>query len=170
MHIKASIFSVLVASPPPIGNFDVYCLPLYFSSPSMSTNIPSSVILDVFFLAPHCHTGIWSWWITAIFSSSVLSMLSLSSILFCVCGIVTGNETGFPSISLIASLDLCGTIISRLNFPPRSPLTKSLSLVIIYALIVCRNVREKWCCIPPLLQGQGILFPVFHLPQKGFCR
>ena len=58
-------------------------------------------------------------------------MLPLSSVLFCISGVDTYNETGSPSDFLGASLDIFVTIISSLTFYPTSPLTKVLFLVII---------------------------------------
>ena len=63
--------------------------------------------------------------------------------LFCVSTITTSNKTGSPSGILGDFLDICGTIISRLNFSPRSPLTKALLLVIIKALIIFRDGHEN---------------------------
>ena len=63
--------------------------------------------------------------------------------LSCFPWIETGNATGRPSDVLVDSLDLCGTIISRLNFSPSSLLTKEFFLVIIEALTVCRNGHEN---------------------------
>ena len=70
-------------------------------------------------------------------------MLSLTSMLFCVSGITTGNETVSFSDVLGAYLDICGTIISSLNCYPRSLLNKVLVLVIIEVLIICSNGYEK---------------------------
>ena len=63
--------------------------------------------------------------------------------LFSVSCISTVNETGNPYYFLSAYLALCGTIISILNFSPKSPLIKALLLVIIEALIVCKNSYEN---------------------------
>ena len=60
----------------------------------MSTFTPYSVILDSVLPAPQCWPGIWRWWITPIFSSILISILPLSSILFCVSGIEAVNENG----------------------------------------------------------------------------
>ena len=54
----------------------------------------------------------------------------------CFHWIKNGNETGSLSDVFGASLALFGTIISSLNFSPRSTLTKELLLVMIEALIV----------------------------------
>ena len=70
-------------------------------------------------------------------------MLTLSSVLFCIYGIATGNETGIPSDVLGDPLALCETIISSLNCSPRSPLTKMFFLVIIEALIIYTNDHEN---------------------------
>ena len=63
--------------------------------------------------------------------------------LSCVYWISAGNETGIPSDILGAYLDLCETIIYRLNFSPMIPLMKSLLLVIIKDLTVCSNDHEN---------------------------
>ena len=112
---KYSILSVLSASPPPVVNLDVYFLFVSFPYPSGSTAMPSYVILDCFLPAHHFWSGIWCWCIIVFFRSTVLSMMSLSSMLFCVPSIVSINETGSPSEVLFAPLYLCVTIISRLN-------------------------------------------------------
>ena len=103
----------------------------------------SSRILDGGWPAPQCWTGIWRWWITVLFSSIVLSILSLFSVLFCVCGIATGNETDSPYDVLVSSLAPCVTIVSDLNLSPMIPLTKALLLVITEALNVFSNGHEK---------------------------
>ena len=61
----------------------------------------------------------------------MLSILPLSCVLFFVSGIETGNETGSTYDVLGASLDICGTIITSLNWSTRSKLTKELFKVII---------------------------------------
>ena len=66
--------------------------------------------------------------------------LCLSPLYFYFYGIVTGNETGSPSGVLVASFDLCGTIIYSLNCSPRSPLTKAFFLVIIEAIIFLQEL------------------------------
>ena len=63
-------------------------------------------------------------------------MMPLTSILLCVYGIATGIESGSTADALAVYLDLCGTIISRFNCHPRSPLINGLLSVIIGALIV----------------------------------
>ena len=85
----------------------------------MSTVVPSTIILDGGFPAPHPRPGIWCWWIDILLSYTVLSMLPLYSVLFYVHGIVTFIETGSPSDSLGDSLDHCGIIISILDCSPR---------------------------------------------------
>ena len=74
-------------------------------------------------------------------SSSFLVLLSfmLSSLLW----IVNGNKTGSLSDVLGDSLALYGTIISILNCSTRNPLTKSLFVVIIEDLIVCKNGHKN---------------------------
>ena len=86
--------------------------------------MPSSLILDILLPAPQYYPGIWRWWIAIFFGSIFLSMLPLTSVLFCVYRIVTGNETGIASDALGDSLYICGTIISILNWYPISPLNK----------------------------------------------
>ena len=70
-------------------------------------------------------------------------MLPLSSVLFCVSGIVAGNETGTPSDVFGACLSLFGTIVFSLNCYPRIPLTKVLFWVITEFLVFCSNVHEN---------------------------
>ena len=140
---KDSIFSGLVVSPHPVRNTTVSFILLYLFSPSVSTVTNSSVILDDGLPEPRCWLGIWRWWITIFFSSNVLYIMPLTSVLFCVYGITTGNESVSPSGVWGASLSLCGTIIFRLNFYPRSPLIKLLFLVIIGTLFFCRNGHEN---------------------------
>ena len=55
---KASIFYGFVASPPPVGGTTLSFLLLSFSSPSVSTLLPSSVILDGELPAPQYWPGI----------------------------------------------------------------------------------------------------------------
>ena len=62
-------------------------------------------------------------------------MLPMASVLFCISGIMTGNEHGSNFDVLVASLSFCVTIIPSLNWSPRSPLAKVLFLVIIEYLI-----------------------------------
>ena len=109
----------------------------------METDFPSSVIFDGYLPATQCCPGIWRWCINAFFSSTLLFLLLLSFIFSCFTWIENGNETGSPSGVLVASLYLCVTIISRLNLSPRIPLTKSLFLVLIEALIVFRDSPEN---------------------------
>ena len=70
-------------------------------------------------------------------------MIPMTSVLFFISGIANGNANGSPYDVLGASLDLCGTTISILNCYPRNKMTKELFLVIIEALIVCRNGHKK---------------------------
>ena len=120
---KASIFYGFMASPPPVGNTTLPFLLLSFSSPTVSTVLPSSVILDGDLPATQFWPGIWRWRITVFFSSTLLFLLLMSFMLSCFTWIGNGNETGIPSDFLGYSLALCGTIISSLNFYSRSPLT-----------------------------------------------
>ena len=53
------------------------------------------------------------------------------------------KTTGIPSNVLGASLDLCGTTISILNFSTRSPTTRELLSVIIEELLVFRTGPEN---------------------------
>ena len=143
MHAyKASIFSEFVASPPPVGDYVLSFILLSYYSPSLSTVLSYSKILDSGLPAPQCWSGIWIWWIT-IFSFTVIFLLHISLILSFVYWIATGNESGSPSGVLGDPLALCGTIISSLNWSPMIPQTKSLLSVIIEDLIVCRNVHGK---------------------------
>ena len=116
---KASIFYGFVASPPLVGNTVISFILLSFYSYSVSTVRLFSKILNSVLPAPWCWTGIWSWWITILFSSYVLSMIPIASILFAVSGIETGNDTGSLSDVLGDSLTLCGNIMSCLNCSPR---------------------------------------------------
>ena len=141
--IKRFHISRSVASTPPVGNTAMSFILLYSYSPYVSTIMPYYVIFEGGLYAPHFWTYIWHWWITIFFISTVLSMLPLTSVLFCVSGITIGNETGIPSDVLGASLDLCGTIISSLNCSTRLQLTNVLFSAIIEALIVCRNGHEN---------------------------
>ena len=109
------MFSGFVASPPPVGNNAVYFLLLSFFAPYVYTVMPFSVILGVGLTAPQFWPGIWHWWITVFFSSTVLYMLPLTSMLVCVSEIATGYETGIPYGFLGDSLALFGTIISSLK-------------------------------------------------------
>ena len=79
---KASVFSRIVAPPPRIGEILVSFFILYFSWPSVSNVIHSSVILDGGLPAPQFCRMIWHWWVTVVFSSTVSSMLPLFSVLF----------------------------------------------------------------------------------------
>ena len=92
-------------------------------------------------------TSVLAWDLTLVdylfLSSTLLSKLPLSSVLFYVSGIVTINETVIPYDFLVASLYFCGNIISSLNFSPRCPLTETLFSVIIEAFIVCKNGHEN---------------------------
>ena len=132
-----------MASPLLIWDTAIYFLLLSFSSPSMSTVMHSSVVLDSGLPVPHYWPDIWCWWITIFFSSTMLFILPLSYILCCVSGIATDNEIGSTSSVLGEYLVFFGTIISSLNFSPRSLLTKVLLSVIIEVLIICSNVHEN---------------------------
>ena len=63
--------------------------------------------------------------------------------LSCFPWIEDGNENISPSNVLVASLDICGTIISGLNCSPGIPLTRALFSVTIETLIVCMNGHEN---------------------------
>ena len=125
-YIKNFVVSGLVVSPPLVSNYDVPFLFLSFSSQSVSTILLSSTILVCGFPAPQCWPVILYWCISVFFSFIMFSVLPMFSVLFCVSWIVTGNKTGISSDILGAYLDLCGTIISRLNSCTRSPLNKAL--------------------------------------------
>ena len=136
---KSSIFSGFAASPPSVGNTNFSFILLLFSSPTVSTVFTSSEILDGDLPAPQCWPGIWCWWDTVFFSSTLLFLILFS----CFPWIENGNETESPYGILGASLDLCRTIISSLNFSPRSLLIKAFLLLLIEALIVFRNGHEN---------------------------
>ena len=126
-----STSSMIVESPLPVGNTDVIFIFFYFYSHFVSTILPPSAILDGVLTAPQCQPMICHWCITVFFSSTMLSTMPQSSVLFCVTGIATGNGNDTPSYVFVASLYLCGTTISILNCYPRIPPTKALFLVII---------------------------------------
>ena len=138
MHINHPFYGFLT-SPPPVGNNTLYFILFYFSSLSVSTILPYSECFDSDLPAPKFWPGIWRWWITAFFSYTVLSLLPLSFMLFCVSCIMTGNETEITSDVLGSSLDIFGTIIYILNCSPSIPIIKELFSVIIEAFIVCGN-------------------------------
>ena len=79
---KAYIFFGVVTSPPPVGNNSVCFLLLYFFYLSMSVSIPFSVISVGGFPERQCQPDIWRWWITDVFSTTVISLLPLSSVIF----------------------------------------------------------------------------------------
>ena len=115
---KASVFSRFVASPPFVGNTTVYFILVLFSSPYVSTILPSSAVFNGDLPAPQCWPGIWRWWIIVFSSSSLIFLLPMSFVFSCFTWIEFGNETGSPSDALVASVYLCGTIISILNCSP----------------------------------------------------
>ena len=121
---KASIFYGFVAPPPPVRNTNFSFFLLSFYSPTFSTILPSFANLDGDLPEPQFWPGIWRWWVTVFFSSTLLFLLLLSFVFYCFTWIENGDETGIPSDVLVDSLSICGTIISSLNFSPRSPLTK----------------------------------------------
>ena len=160
---KGPIFFGNVASPPTVGNTTLSSLLLFFSYLSMSTINTSYILLDVCLPDPQCCPGIWRWWINVFFRSTLLSILTLTSVLFCISEIVTGNETCIPYDVLVHSFDICGTTISSLKFSPSIPLTEALFLVNISALIVCSKVHEKMVfCVTPFCRARetvtGCLF------------
>ena len=132
-----------MASPPPVGNTTFYFLFLLFSSLSVSTIFNYSVVLDGNLPAPQFWPGIWRWCINVLLSSTLIFLLLLSFMFSCFPWISTYNKTGSPSDVLGASLAICGTTISSLNCFTRIPLIKALLLVMIEALIVCRNGHEN---------------------------
>ena len=132
-----------MTSPPPVENIVMSFLLLSFSSPSLPTAMPYSVVSDSGLPAPQWWPGIWRCWVTVFFISPMLSTLRLSSVLFCVSGITTVNENVIPSDVLVSSLSPCGTIIYILNWSPSIPLTKLLFSFIIKALIVCSGKYEN---------------------------
>ena len=142
MYIKPP-FSSFVASPLPTRNITMPSITLSSYPPCISTVKPSSVTFDGGLNETKWWPGIWHWWITVFFSYTLLSILPLTSVLFCVSDIANGNETGSPYAFLGDSLDLRGTIIYRSNFSPMSPLTKALLLFIIGELFVFRKSHKK---------------------------
>ena len=140
---KASIFYGFVAPPPPVRNTNFSFFLLSFYSPTFSTILPSFANLDGDLPEPQCCPGIWHLLITIFFSTTMISLMPLSSVLFCVSVIVTVSETVSPSDALGGSLDIFGTIISILNFSHKIPLTKVLLLVIIEALIFAGTAIKK---------------------------
>ena len=98
--------------------------------------------------------------------------MNVSSILFCVSVIVTSSETGSPSDDLGYPLSLFGTIISILNCYPKSPLNKSLLLVIIEVLIFCNKGHEKCgvSCHPfSKYKGKFHWLYIYHKYFLGNC-
>ena len=126
---KAFIFYGFLDSPPPVRNNTFSFLLLSFYSPPFTAVLPSSEILDGDLTAPQCWPWIQHLWITVFFSSTLIFLLTWSLILPSFSWIETGDETGSPSDILGASLAVCGTIISSLNWSPSIPLTKALFLV-----------------------------------------
>ena len=167
---KSSIFYGFLVSSLFVRNTTMSFLLLWFLSQSFPTLMNSSSILDSGLPAPQCWPVIGRWQIVVFFRSTTLSMMPPTSVLFCISGIATGNETSINYDVLGDSLALFGTIISSLNWYTRSLPTEALFLVIIEALIVCRNSHKIWYFMSPLLQGLGRLSPVFHLPKRKFCR
>ena len=94
----APIFSGFMASPPPVGNNTFPFLLLSFSSLSVSTVFPSSIYFYSDLPAPQYWPGIWCWWITAFFGSTLIFLLLLSSMFSCFPWIETGNETVIPLV------------------------------------------------------------------------
>ena len=79
---KASIFCNYFHSLPPVGNTTLSFLLIYFYSTPVSTILPSYKIVDSYLTAPPLWPGIWRWYITMFFSSIMLSLLPLFSLLF----------------------------------------------------------------------------------------
>ena len=79
-----SIFYRIVASPSYVGNLSIYSLFLSFPSLSVSTILTSSATFDGGLPDPQCWPSIWRWWITVLFSNTILSVITLPSLLFCV--------------------------------------------------------------------------------------
>ena len=83
---KASIFYGLVASPPPVGIFLCIFPPLI----SLPVCVHRHALLHHLYgvlSAYQFWNGIWRWDITLLFSSTILSILSLSSVLFLSLGL-----------------------------------------------------------------------------------
>ena len=165
---KASIFSGFVVSPPPVRNTPLSFLILSFSSPYVSTVLPSSEILDGDLPPPHFWPGILRWCITVLFSSTVLFLMYISFMISCFPYIYTNNETVAPSDVLGDSLSLWGTTISSLNCFPNSPLTKALLSFMIEALIFCRNSHENMVLHAPPSSRAMENFTIFLFNTNGF--
>ena len=120
---KASIFPGFLASPPPVGNTTFSFLLLFPPSPTVSTVLPSSAIFYGDLPAPQFWPGIWRWWITVFYSSTLLFLILLYFVFSCFPWIGNDNETVSPSDLLGDSLALLGTSISSLNFSPSILLT-----------------------------------------------
>ena len=105
---SASMFYGIVASPPPVGNFLVPPYTLL----SEPTILPSSLILGGGLPVTQLQTGVWRWWITVSFSSTMILVTPLPYVLFGVYGIysgkVTGNETIINYDDMDAYLYICG--------------------------------------------------------------
>ena len=87
---------------------------LYLSYQYISFILSSYGILDVGLPETQCWYGIWHWWITVYFSTTMLSILHMSSMLFGASGIDSDNETGTYDV-LGESLDICGITIYSLD-------------------------------------------------------
>ena len=159
-----------MASSTPVGNMNVYVLLISFSYWSVSTFYPSSAIFYSDLPEHQLWPDIWSLRITILFSSNVILILNLSSLLFCVSGIMTVSETVSPYDAFGYSLTLSGTIISILNCYSNIPHTTEWLLLIIEILYFSGTAMETWWCMLPLIQGRWILSPVVCLPQREFCR
>ena len=71
---KASTFSGLLASLPPISNISLYVLWFSFSSLYVAMNMQSSIILDFGLPENQFWTGVWHWWINIFFFYDMLYM------------------------------------------------------------------------------------------------
>ena len=106
-----------------------------FSSQYIPTAVHSTVIWGGGFPAPQFRTGIWYFWIFILFSSTVISYCLCTPYYFVYLLFILVMKLVLPLFFLGASLDIFGTIISRLNCSTRIPLTKEFFVFIIYALI-----------------------------------
>ena len=92
---------MLTSSSIPRDHMDVYFLLPSFSSPYVSTILNSFVILDFGLPVYQFLPGIWSWCIIVFLSSSVISMLPLTSVLFLSLGLQLVMKLAVPLMFLV---------------------------------------------------------------------
>ena len=114
MHIKLPSFLILSSHLPPLVIFLCFFSFFLFLSVCLNHHV-FFFILYGGLPASQFWPGICSWCIIILFSSTVICMLSLYFVIFCVFVIYTGNETGSHSGFWGASFSYCGIFISRLN-------------------------------------------------------